>query len=97
MARTEYEKGSSIKVFVDFTDPDNDDAPINPTTVTLDITAPDGTAVATAGSITNPSAGRHEYVLLLEQANTYRWKWTGTSGAKVVVVPGSCDSVDSGR
>lgn len=97
MALHEHEKGSSIYVDGYFTDPLNSDAPINPTSVALVVTAPDATATTvSSGDITNVATGQYRYVLALSQEGTYRWKWTGTTGPRVVVIPGSCDSVDHG-
>lgn len=95
MAKYEYATGSSVYVTASFTDPRDNDNPVNPSTVTLVVTAPDDTATTVeAGDITNTATGEYEYVLPLAQEGTYRWKWTGTLGSKVVVIPGSCDSVD---
>lgn len=95
MAKYEYSTGSSIFVTASFTDPLNEDAPIDPTTVALAVKGPgedDFTAVASG--ITNTAVGEYEYTLALPLEGTYRWKWTGTTGTRVVVIPGSCDSVD---
>ena len=95
MARTEYNTGSNIYVDADFTDPRDDDAPVNPSTVTLEVTAPGGTATAVnTADITNTAVGSYEYVLPLTLEGTYHWKWVGTLGNKKVVILGSCDSVD---
>jgi hypothetical protein len=95
MAKTEWTTGSSVYVTANFTDPRDADAPVDPTTVTLSIIAPGEAAVAAdPEDITNPAVGTYEYVLLLAQQGTYRWKWTGTTGDKVIVIPGACDSLD---
>lgn len=95
MAINEYATGSSVYVTASFTDPRAADAPVDPTTLSLVITAPDGTETTLAsGDITKTSTGEYEYILLLALEGTYRWKYTGAVGTKVVVIPGSCDSVD---
>ena len=95
MAQHEYTTGDSVYVNADFTDPLNDDAPVNPSTVTLVVTAPGGTVTnVAAGDISNTATGSYQYVLLLSEEGTYRWKWTGSIGNRVKVVLGSCDSVD---
>ena len=95
MARDEFTTGSNVYVDASFTDPRSNDAPTNPSTVTLEVKAPGAetyTAVD-AGDITNPSVGEYEYTLRLALEGTYRWKWTGELGDKAVVIPGSVDSV----
>lgn len=96
MAREEYATGSSVYVTASFTDPRDSDNPVNPSTVTLVVKAPGDTAFSevAAGDISNTATGEYEYILALSEEGTYRWKWTGTLGDKVVVIPGSCDSVD---
>ena len=95
MAKFEYTTGSSVYVDANFTDPLNDDAAVNPSTVTLVVTAPDGTVTNVAsGDISNVTTGHYRYILLLSQEGTYRWKYTGNIGARVKVILGSCDSVD---
>lgn len=95
MAQHEHQTGSSVFVTANFTDPTNSDAPVNPSTVTLVITAPDSSETdVPAASITNTGVGAYEYILALPLEGTYRWKWTGSIGQKVVVIPGSCDSVE---
>ena len=95
MAQDRYQKGTSIVVYAEFTDPDDDDAAIDPSTRTLKVKAPDGTSsTIDSGSITNPTVGRYEYVLALTQEGTYRWLWTGSTGIRTIAIPGSCDSED---
>ena len=95
MALHEFTTGSSVYVSAFFTDPLNDEAPIDPTTVTLVVTAPDGSDTTVApGDIDHVGTGDYEYVLLLAQEGTYRWKFTGTLNSRVKVINGSCDSVD---
>ena len=95
MAKYEYSTGSNVYVTASFTDPRDDDNPVNPSTVTLVVTNPAGDdTTIPSGDITNTATGEYEYVLPLASEGTYRWKWTGTLGDKVVVIPGSCDSVD---
>lgn len=98
MAQHEYTTGSNVYVNASFTDPKDNDNPVNPSTLTLEVKAPSAetyTAVE-SGDITNLSVGEYEYVLPLTAEGTYRWKWTGELGDKKVVIPGSCDSVDRG-
>lgn len=95
MARNEYTTGSSVYVTASFTDPRNGDAPIDPSTVTLEVKAPGGSYAAVSGSsITNTAVGDYEYVLPLAEEGTYRWRWTGTTGDKAKVILGECESVN---
>lgn len=95
MAQTEYQTGSSVFVDASFTDPTANDVPVNPSTISLVVTAPDLTETTVAASdITNTATGEYRYTLLLALEGTYRWKWTGSIGARIVVIPGSCDSVE---
>ena len=90
-----HEKGSKVIVYADFTDPESNDDPVNPATVSLRVRQPDGTAAdVDAGDIDHPSLGRYEYILELTSEGTYRWKWTAELGLdKKVIVPGACESL----
>ena len=96
MTRAIYEPGSSVYVHGSFTDPRNADNPVDPTTVTLEVLAPGATVytAVVAGDINHVSTGEYEYVLALSLDGTYRWRWTGVLGEKVVVIPGACDSIE---
>lgn len=63
----------------------------NPTTTTLTVTKPDGTAaVYTGGQLTNPSAGVFSKDVTTDQAGTWAYKWVGT-GAAADVEDGTFD------
>lgn len=100
MAKETFQKGSKPVIRVSFTDPDNDDAALDPTTVTIAIHAPEDAAgeattytYATDVEVEKESVGNYAFRLLLDQEGTYHWKWTGATSSKQVVLAGSCDSV----
>ena len=90
--------GSIVNVRMSFTDPDNNDAPFDPDTVTLRMREPDKTinvfVYGTDADLVRESAGKYLYRLLLLEEGTYRWTWWGDSPTKAVTVNGSCDAVE---
>lgn len=96
MAKESFQKGSKPVIRVSFTDPDNDGAAIDPSTVSIRVKAPDDTVstftYATDPEVEKESVGNYVFRLLLDQEGTYHWKWTGTTSNKQVVLVGSCDS-----
>lgn len=90
--------GGIVNVRIRFTDPDNNDTPYDPASVTLRVRNPDRAVTTyTFGidpELTQESAGRYLFRLSLANEGTYRWTWSGTSPQKAVVVSGSCDAVE---
>jgi hypothetical protein len=61
--------------------------PIDPTTVTLYIVAPDGTEMELTGSdLAHPSTGSFSYGVLVNQSGIWIYKWQG-AGAVDVTTP----------
>lgn len=95
-----FETGTVIKCRVAFTDPDNGDALIDPTTVTIAVKGP-GDATATTytygvdSEVEKESAGNYLFRLSLAAEGTHHWKWTGTTGSDGIAVVQSCDAEDS--
>lgn len=93
MAKQTFDKGEDIDIRVHFTNPDDNNADLDPTSLSLVIRAPD--AVVTTipiGSITKESDGHYLYRLRLAQEGTYNWRWEAATPTKATVVIGSCDS-----
>lgn len=85
--------GETVTLRAQFTD--QDDALADPTSQTLDITAPDGTVTnLTQASLTNDSTGIWRYNLAITAAGLWTWTWTGTGGGVDTV---ASDSLVAGR
>ena len=88
--------GSIVNVRMAFTDPDNDDAPYDPASVSIAMRTPGLVRTeytfGTDPEVEQESAGRYLLRLLLVEEGTYRWTWTGASPQKAVVVSGTCDA-----
>ncbi len=76
-----YNIGDLVRLTVVFTDINK--VPENPTTVLLDILAPDGTTV-TPPAITNPTTGTFYADLPITQAGIYKYRFTGTGTVQAV-------------
>lgn len=104
MGRAQYGQGTTIKVRITFSDPDDTTPPLDPktgntlldpTTVALLIKDPDGQThpyTLLGGDIIRDSQGKFRFNLLLSELGTYTWRWTGTTALKSIVVFGQCDS-----
>lgn len=88
--------GSIVNVRVAFTDPDNADAAIDPTVVSITVKPPVSAAYTKSygldPEVVKESVGNYLIRLTLAEEGTYRWRWTGSTATKAVVVPGSCES-----
>ena len=74
-----YEIGDTLRLTATFTD--GDDAAADPTTITLEILAPDGTKTTltyAAADVTKSATGVYYYDLALDAAQTWEWRWIGT-------------------
>lgn len=94
------ELGSIVNVRMAFTDPENDNAPYDPASVSFRMRTP-GQVVTSydfgvAPEVEQEAPGQYLYRLTLAEEGTYRWTWTGASPQKAVVKSGSCDSVEPG-
>jgi hypothetical protein len=69
-----HDIGDAVRLFIDFKTLAG--AAADPTTVTLTVQAPDGTTTTPAHS--NPSTGRYEAVVTLDQAGVWVYRWEGT-------------------
>ena len=89
--------GTIVNVRVAFTNPDDLDAPIDPSTVSLSMKTPAGVTTAyeylTDIEVEQESVGNYLFLLTLGEEGTYRWTWTGSTPRRAVVIRGNCDSV----
>jgi hypothetical protein len=78
-----YETGDLVRLSVTFADLTNQ--PADPSTVTLAITAPDGsTQNYTTSEITRDGTGVYHFDLSTTLAGTYTYRWTGTGAVSAV-------------
>jgi hypothetical protein len=79
-----YQRGQSVRLYVAFT---NDvGVAANPTTVTCEVEEPDGTETTyTTPTITNPSTGTFQLIVVPDQSGMYTYRWEGTTGTSVAV------------
>lgn len=97
MPKITKDKGTTVRIFIDWTDPDTG-VPIDPNTVEFKLREPDLTVLTyeygTDPEVVRTVAGTYYISVLLDQEGTYHWKWTGTGAINVsAVVPGDLDSV----
>jgi hypothetical protein len=79
-----YQKGQSVRLAVAFTDANGTAS--NPTTVTCEVEEPDGTETTyTTPTITNPSTGTFQLIVVPDQSGMYSYRWEGTTGTSVAV------------
>ncbi len=71
---TEWDVGDAVILSIDFENAVG--AATNPTTVVLTVKKPNGTL--TTPAFTNPSTGHYESVIAIDQAGTWKYRWTGT-------------------
>ena len=82
-----YEVGNLIRVSAEFTDPNNDDAETDPTSVYLTVKSPSGTVVeytyGVGSDITKASTGNYYADVDADEPGRwwYRWYSTGTGQA----------------
>lgn len=82
-----YQRGQSVRLAVAFTDAAGVAA--DPTTVTCKVERPDGTETTyTEPTVTNPSAGAFELIVVANQSGTWRWRWEGVTGPVTPVAEG---------
>lgn len=77
--------GDTQRLFITFYDKPADDptrAAGDPADVTLRVKKPDDTiAEYTGAELTHtPGSGLYEYVIVVDQAGWWRWRWEGTGG-----------------
>ena len=88
--------GSIVNVRMAFSDPDNNDAPYDPNTVSITMRTPGLVSTTytfgTDDEVEQESSGNYLFRLTLAEEGTYRWTWTGSSPQKAVVISGLCDS-----
>lgn len=78
-----YYPGSGVLLSVTFTDSDN--AEVDPDTVSLKLTDPDGVAqTITGGSITRDGTGLYHYSFTVDTAGEWFYEWTGAGTLAVV-------------
>lgn len=94
MARYIYETGSVTNIRIFFTDPDADDAPVDPFTVTLEVLSPLGVLSSLdEDDLENPEIGTWYYPLELAEEGIYSYRWRGYNGPnKIVYVSGTVKS-----
>ena len=84
-----YDRGDLTRLSVTFTDPLDGDMPINPTTVTCQVRAPDGTVTTyTYGEdaeVVQDGAGKYHLDLLITASGAWHYRWAGT---------GACTAAD---
>ena len=89
--------GSIVNVRMAFTDPDDNDADFDPSTVSIVMRTPGLVSTTytygTDAEVVRESTGHYLFRLTLVEEGTYRWAWSGTSPTKAVVITGFCDSV----
>lgn len=98
MAKAIKNKGSVVRIWGRFADPDTKE-PLDPTTLTLKVQAPDGTVTTTdqLTDFTKTATGIYFWPLVLSQAGDYTWKYIATNGAgRGVVLNGSLTSMARG-
>lgn len=101
MAEAIKNKGSTVRIWGRFSDPDTKE-PLDPTTLSVKLRLPDGTFTTKTypddGEITRTDVGVFYLPYTLAQAGQYCWWWTATNGAgKGVVVYGSLQSMSRGN
>lgn len=88
--------GTIVNVRVAFTDPEDNDAPIDPDSVSLRMRTPGLVSTdyvyGTDEEVVRESQGNYLFELPLAEEGTYRWQWAGSSPHKSVVLPGLCDA-----
>jgi hypothetical protein len=79
-----YQRGQSVRLYCSFA---NDvGVAANPTTVTCEVEEPDGTETTyTTPTITNPSTGTFQLIVVPDQSGMYSYRWEGTTGTSVAV------------
>lgn len=79
-----YQRGQSVRLYCSFADANGVTA--NPTTVTCRVEEPDGTETTyTTPTITNPSTGTFQLIVVPDQSGMYSYRWEGTTGTSVAV------------
>jgi uncharacterized protein YfaS (alpha-2-macroglobulin family) len=82
-----YQKGQTVKLSVAFTNAAG--AAANPTTVTCKVESPAGAETTyTTPTITNPSTGSFQLIIVADQMGGWRYRWEGTTGSNVAVDEG---------
>lgn len=77
-----YDIGDEVVFYVDFTDTAG--AAANPTTVTLKVMKPDGTTnTYTGGTVSNPTVGRFEKPVVLDQEGRWWYRFEGTGAVAI--------------
>lgn len=71
--------GDDVQITLHVVDEAGD--PIDPATVTIQVTAPDGNVSTPA--VTNPQVGQYRATVLADAAGRWRWTWTATGPAAV--------------
>lgn len=97
MAKENFETGTTLNCRVTFTDPDNSDAPTDPTTVSIAVRGPSDEAATTYtygtdDEVVKEDTGDYLFRLALSEEGTYRWKWTGSTSTKSVAISEFCDA-----
>lgn len=106
MAKVQKNKGSTVRVWGYFTDPDSTTAPvdpetgktlIDPTTVTFKVRSPGGTVTTkvygTDAEVVKSSVGVYVYRLNLSEEGTYHYQWVATVVNGGIVIRGELDSM----
>lgn len=79
-----YQRGQSVRLYCSFADANAVAA--NPTTVTCKVEEPDGTETTyTTPTITNPTTGTFQLIVVPDQSGMYSYRWEGTTGTSVAV------------
>jgi hypothetical protein len=79
-----YQRGQSVRLYVAFTDANGTAS--NPTAVTCKVEEPDGTETTyTTPTITNPSTGTFQLIVVPDQSGMFSYRWEGTTGTSVAV------------
>lgn len=97
MAKATFETGTTLNLRVSFTDPDNGDEATDPTTVSIAVRTPADASpttytYGTDAEVIKEAVGEYLFRLALTEIGTYRWKWTGATSTKSVVISEFCDS-----
>ena len=96
MAKDRFQKGTTVNCRVTFTDPDNADTVVDPTSVTFKYQSPDLTVTSyvfgTDAQVVKESVGKYLVRLLLDQEGTFRYRWVAATSTGGTVFNDSVDS-----